>query len=333
LRVTPYAVDIAGLTVVEVGTQGNYKFSGFTAYYQEAKLFKSAVELTAFGIFDVGDNDDRYINKVDAQTKAGVLTFSSSPIVPAATLTGQAMRFDETIRTSSTQTRVGLLNFEDTYPAMTFSAVYAAPTSSFQFTPKQYVDELYAGATGMVQSTYEIQCLPTRTTEDTLSKMTLEKCRTYLAALTSITTRRGLINIGLTGTASNNLAVDDGVSQWVSAGIDIFSKNKTRLTRAASNNSLTSDSKLSNIYLYDNNVVSARAYINFIFEDCDFYCNTNDLDLTTCTFLGINRIWMNGGALTLANCKGTSVWTNGVCTPTGTQPIDVRTELDIADLW
>jgi hypothetical protein len=54
---------------------------------------------------------DSVVRLTGDQTVAGIKTFSSSPIIPMATLPGQAMRFDETVRLTGNQTVAGIKTF------------------------------------------------------------------------------------------------------------------------------------------------------------------------------------------------------------------------------
>lgn len=63
-----YAADLP-LTITEIGTTGEYLISGFgdtgvSSYYVDCKLYKSGVEQTAFGVRDLGDPTERFLDKI-----------------------------------------------------------------------------------------------------------------------------------------------------------------------------------------------------------------------------------------------------------------------------
>ena len=114
VRESPFATpaNLVTCTVTEVGTQGNYVLTGFTDWYQQCKIYLSGVEQTACGTQSMGDLAYEFIDNHTAQTKAGVLTFTSAPkSSTAAAATTELVRFDEAILTTGNQGASGNKGF------------------------------------------------------------------------------------------------------------------------------------------------------------------------------------------------------------------------------
>lgn len=270
----------------------------------------------------------------------GTITFSANQPMGGFKLTGlgagstngDSVRYEQAILTSGTQTKAGQLYFDTTssiIPIVLQPSTTGYPTNQGHVATKYYVDTVVGGVVSPVQSTYLIKCLPSRTTEDIYSKQTIEKCNTYLSALSNISTYTGTILIEPLAQAGNIINLDDGTSQWISAGVYIEGVgSKPVLNRRAPNSSLTVAGGIINCHIVDNNVVSARSYTNFTFENCTFDIpDATDVTFTTCKFKGVNKIKSDGGGdLTLTNCTGDMVIYNDSITTvsiTGTQPAQV----------
>lgn len=348
-RISPYGAGntvAETITVTEIGVQGNYRCSGFTVF-QLVGLWINGVEQTWFGRQYAGIAANVFLSK-SGGTMTGILNMGGYRIeaVGAPNSSDDALPkfYADTVYTgnrtsesiSGAWTFSGVVNFTaPAYPTIGFDeSGYQPPTTNYQFTPKQYVDSLYGSSIGVVQSPYQIKCIPLRATEDIYSKKTIEKCKAYIAGLSNYATYRGTILIENTGAIYNSIYVDDGTNQWCANGIDITGVTKPRIYRRAPNSSLTADTRLTNIYIFDD-VAAGRSYTNFTFENCDFYFDTdgNSATFTSCKFLGTCRIYMTTGTFNIVNCSGTVLWTN--CTDvviTGTQPIDFREGLNQSDL-
>jgi len=328
LRVDPYSST--GISGTHVGG-GIWNFTGLSDI-AEYKLYNTATGVEVAGLTGGGTNTrvffdgdlQAYVKLVDAQTIAGVKTFSSSPIVPTATTSTQATNFGQVINNSGNQT--GIAGTKVVTGSWSYSPSTFTISGDGQFTSKKYVDDLFAGSTGVVQSTYQTKLMPTRTTEDRYSHSTMELCNTYLAGLiTANPTYRALIEIESLGQASNATNVDDGTSAWVSAGVDIIGYNKPVLTRRGYNSSLTVDSRIQGVKIVDDTVVSARTYVNFTFTDCWFYVDTTEMTFTTCKFYNCVFRFDGGEAVTFSNCTGSGVTYNEDASVTfsGTQPANI----------
>lgn len=267
--------------------------------------------------------------KLAGGTMSGNIAMGTNKLtgLGAGSANGDSVRYEQVIRTTGNQAgNSGIKTFSD---AMGYTSASVSIASEWQFPHKKYVDDLFGGAVGVVQSTYLIKCLPNRATEDTYSKQTMEKCNTYLSGLSNISTYTGTILVEPLGQAGNIINLDDGTSQWISAGVYIQGVgSKPVLNRRAPNSSLTVAGGIINCHIMDNNVVSARAYTNFSFENCTFDIpDATDLTLTTCKFKGVNKIKSDGGGeLVMSNCTGDTVIYNdsiSVVTISGTQPAQV----------
>lgn len=222
------------------------------------------------------------------------------------------------------------MNSDGKIPRVNAPSSNGLPVSNGDLTSKYYVDTLFAGVIGVVQSTYMVKLLPSRTAEDTYSKQTAEKCYTYLSALTDIATRFGAILVEPLAQAGNLINLDDGTTQWIGNGVFYHGiGNKPTLNRRAPNSSLTvTNAGLINCHILDNNVVSARAYTGFTFENCTMDIpDLTDVSFTNCKFKGVNKFKSDGGGeLTMSNCTGDIFIYNdsiGTVTLSGTQPAQV----------
>jgi len=241
----------------------------------------------------------------------------------AGTTNGDAVRYEQAVRTADNQT--GIAGTKVVTGSWAYSPSTFTISSDGQFTSKKYVDDLFAGSTGVVQSSYMIKCLPTRSVEDSYSKLTPEACNTYLSGLSNIATYRGTMLIEALGQASNAINLDDGTSAWISAGVDIVGFNRPVLTRRGYNSSLTVDGSLRGVKISDDTVVSARTYVNFTFNDVWFYVNATEMAFTTCKFYNCVFQFAGGEAVTFSNCTGSGVTYNDDADVTfsGTQPANV----------
>lgn len=147
-RVSPYSSGdvIAGLTFTENPvSSGVYIVTGISAYYKDVKLFLSGTEQPAYGVFDIGSPAFNFVELAGSQTITGVKTFSSSPIVPQATTNGQAMRYQDTVRTTDDQNIDGHKVFLD-IPKTSAGRTY---TGNQQEIPDvQYLQENYGTGGG-----------------------------------------------------------------------------------------------------------------------------------------------------------------------------------------
>lgn len=332
LRVSPYSSSgIAGShsgggnwTFASVDDTASYKLYNTAAGTEVTSITGGGTNTLSFYDTDLGG----VVKTTGTQTIGGDKTFSSPPkSSTAASATTELMRYDETVRTSGNQT--GIAGTKVVTGSWSYSPSTFTISGDGQFTSKKYVDDLFGSAVGVIQSTYMIKCLPSRTTEDIYAKQTVEKCNTYLSALTDISTRTGTILIEPLAQASNLINLDDGTSQWISAGVYIEGVgSKPILNRRAPNSSLTVAGGIINCHILDNNVVSARAYTNFTFENCTFDVpDATDVTFTTCKFKGVNKFKSDGGGdLTMSNCTGDIFIYNdsiGTVSITGTQPAQV----------
>lgn len=164
-RVSPYGGGdvIAGLTFTETpSSSGVYVVTGFTTRYPSAKLFLSGTEQTGYGIQNIGDDENYFVDKTSAETIAGIKTFTVPPVgSTASTADTQYIRHGEAVRITSNQTIDGIKSFED-YPVKVYEVSYVAPTDSGQFTPKQYVDEAIAanGVEAFQESVNKVRVSP-----------------------------------------------------------------------------------------------------------------------------------------------------------------------------
>lgn len=337
LRVTPFSsVGIAG---THTGS-GMWAFTGIddTAEY---KLYDTAgaTEFTAFT--GGGANTRSFYDSslsgylaLSGGTMTGNIAMGSNKItgLSAGSTNGDSVRFEQAILTTGTQTKAGQMYFDTTgsvIPIILQPSTTGYPTNQGHVATKYYVDVALGSVVLPVQSTYMIKCLPSRSTDDTYSKGTVEKCNTYLSNLTSISTRTGTILIEPLAQTGNIINVDDGSSNWISDGVFIHGiGSKPVLNRRGYNSSMTFTGGVINCHILDNNVVSARAYTNFTFEDCTFDIpDATDLTFTTCKFKGVNKFKSDGGGtLTMSNCTGDIFIYNdsiGTVSITGTQPAQV----------
>jgi len=315
IRVSPFSS--AGIAGAHIGNgiwmfesvvdSAEYKVYNTTAGTEMTSITGGGAHTLAFYDTDLSG----VVKTTSDQTVAGVKTFSSPPkSSTAASATTELMRYDEAIRTTGTQTKAGQLFFDTTgsiIPVVLQPSTTGYPTNQGHVATKYYVDVALGGVVLPVQSSYSIKCLPTRTTEDIYSKQTMEKCNTYLSALSNISTYTGVIIVESLGQAGNIINLDDGTSQWISAGVYIQGVgSKPVLNRRAPNSSLTVAGGVINCHIMDNNVVSARGYTNFTFENCTFDVpDATDVTFTTCKFKGVNKFKSDGGGtLTMTNCTG-----------------------------
>ena len=333
IRVSPYGTGdaISGLSCTEIGSQGNYVISGATDWYENIKVFADTgsgmAEQTWIGVQDFGDMTLGFVTDNGTQTIGGAKTFSSVVVCSTpATSSTHLIRYGEALRTTGNQaSTTGIKTFVDSIGYTTATAVIS---NEWQFPHRKYVDDLFAGSTGVVQSTYTVKLLPTRTTEDRFSQTTPEKCNTYLSGLSNIATYRGTMLIEGLGQASNAINLDDGTSQWITDGVDIVGLNRPTLTRRGYNSSLTfltSYGSLNGVKLVDSSAVASRTYINFVFNDCWFYVNATEMAFTTCKFYNCVFQFAGGETVTFSNCTGSGLTYNddASVTFTGTQPANV----------
>lgn len=334
VRVSPYGGGnaISGLTATEIGVQGNYVISGFTAWYQNIKVYVSGVEQTWIGVQDVGDLTTAFL-LLAGGTMGGNIAMGGFKITGAgaATTNGDLVRYEQAVRTTGAQT--GLSGIKVWSDLQYYSPSDIIITGDGAFTSKKYVDDLFGGVVGVVQSTYLNKLIPLRATEDSYSHTTPELCYAYLNGLTDIATRTGTVLIEPSGLAGNIVDVDNhATNQWIGNGIFYQGIGKKPIiNRKGYNSSLTITGGIINCRILDNNVVSARTYVNWIFENCDFDVpDATDINFTGCTFKGVNNFKSDGGGtLSMSNCLGDFFFYNDSLTPTitGTQPQDVRAKL------
>lgn len=330
LRESPFSATLYTLTETGVGT-GIYKNDAVAQ--KTVKLYVDGVEKTDYGTFNTY-GDLNLVLLLAGGTMTGAIAMGNNKITgaAAATANGDLTRWEQVGVLDQLRTITGQWIFE-THPSASPGTL--AVTNSGQYTTKKYVDDLFGGAVGVVQSAYKIKLIPGRAIEDSYSKTTAELANAYLAAKTDITTRTGDIVVEPLGTALNTINLDDGVSQWISAGVFYVGEgNKPILNRRAPNSSLTVAGGIRNCRIKDGAagapVVSARSYTNFTFIDCEFDVpDATDISFTTCKFLGINKLKsVAGNDITLTNCTGDMFWYNdtvgATVTVTGTQPADIR---------
>lgn len=346
LRVSPYSST--GIAGTHIGG-GIWGFTGLSDI-ADYKLYNTVAGTEVTGLTGGGTNTRVFFDG-DLQNYIrhnGSIAFTANQAMGgfkftgagAATETGQFVRWDEAIMTTGTQTKAGQLIFNTTgsiVPTVSAPGTTGLPTASGHLTSKQYVDTLFSGVVGVVQSTFLNKLIPLRTVEDIYSHTTMELCNAYLAALVSANTKRGVMLIEPLGANGNIINADDGTSAWVSDRVDITGIGRPVINRRAPNSSLTCDSKITGCHIVDGAagvpVVSARAYTNFTFENCTFDLpDDTDITFTTCKFIGLNRCKSDGGAtITLASCTGDMFWYNDTVntfTISGaTQPDDVRAVL------
>lgn len=324
-----------------VGTYsgGTWNFTGLddTVGY---KLYNTSTGNEVENFTGGGDNTRKFFDgdlqlylKKSGGTMTGAIAMGGNKITGAgaASANGDLTRYEQVWRTTGAQT--GLSGTKVTTDLIYYSPSDITITGDGALTSKKYVDDLFGGAVGVVQSGYKIKLIPTRATNDTYSKNTAELCNAYLSGLTDISTRTGTILVESLGQASNTINLDDGTSQWISPGVWYVGQgSKPILNRRAPNGSLTVAGGIVNCRIKDGAagvpVVSSRTYVNFTFQDCEFDVpDETDITFTTCKFLGINKLKSaSGNTITLTNCTGDMFWYNDLITPTvsGTQPADVR---------
>jgi hypothetical protein len=338
LRVSPYST--AGISGASDG-YGGWLFIGLSSE-ADYKLYDTGTGLEVTRFCGGGSNTVVFFDsdlatylKLTGGTMTGNVAFGGTKKLTglaAGSTAGDSVRYEQVAKLAVNETINGLWTFGHATRPQMDDVIHYPPTSDEDIVDKCYVDTLFAQSASMIQSTYLVKCLTTQTAESRFSYLTMEKCNAYLAALTDIATLRGTIIIEPTAGVNSSILVDDGTSQWCSAGVDIWSPNKSELTRQAANNSLTCDSRLTNLYINDDEQVLSRTYINFTFQDCDFKSVSTNMVFTSCKFLGINRGLISSGTVTMSNCTGTAFWTNATVTATGTQVIDLRDKLDTANL-
>ena len=320
------------------GTNGIYLCSFIGNAYEAAQLWIDGVYQSTWGTKYIGDIDEEYLSKDDAssQTMSGAIAMGSNKItgLAAGTTSGDAVRYEQVVRLTDSQTVAGSKGFSS-FPYKTYDTVAdLIPSALSEFGTKYYIDTVLGGAISMVQSDYLIRLMPSRTSDD-YSKTTGELCNSYLAGLTDISTRTGVVLVEPLGQATNTINLDDGTSQWISAGVFYVGVgNKPILNRRAPNSSLTATGGIINCRIKDGAtgipVVASRAYTNFTFKDCEFDIpDETDVTFTTCKFIGINKLkTISGNTITLTNCTGDMFWYNDTVSATvvitGTQPCDVR---------
>lgn len=319
-------ITIAG---VSGGTNGIYLCSFIGVPYQVAQLWIDGVYQATWGSKFIGDVSEEFLSKDDtaSQTMAGAIAMGTNKItgLGAGTANGDAVRWEQAGVITEARTITGVWTFDNAIPRVNSPTTTGYPTSNVHLTNKYYVDTLFAGAVGVVQSTNLIKCLPTRSTEDNYSKTTVEKCNAYLSGLSNIATYRGTMLIEALGQTGNAINLDDGSSDWISAGVDIVGLNRPVLTRRGYNSSLTVDGSLSGVKIVDDTVVSSRAYVNFTFKDCWFYVNSTEIAFTTCKFYNCVFQFSVGDTVTFSNCTGSGLTYNddASVTFTGTQPANI----------
>lgn len=322
-------ITIAG---VSGGTNGIYLCSFIGVPYQAAQLWVDGVYQDTWGTKYIGDVFEEFLSKDDtsSQTMSGPIAMGSNKItgLAAGTANGDAMRYEDVVRLADTQTITGQKYFQTTgnvIPIILSPSTTGYPSNQGHIVTKYYVDTVFNGVIGVVQSSYMVKLIPSRTTEDAYSRPTVEKCNTYLSGLSNISTYRGTMLIEALGQASNAINVDDGSSNWISAGVDIVGFNRPILTRRGYNSSMTFDASISGVRINDDTVVAARTYINFTFKDVWFYCNATDMQFTTCKFINCIFKFAGGGTVGFTNCTGAGMVYNDDVTPTfsGTQPANI----------
>ncbi len=334
LRTSPYSSPGVSGTHSD---GGNWVFAGLddSASY---KLYDTAGDIEVTSITGGSTNTlsfydvdlSLYLKKAGG-TMQGAIDMGGKKIttLDAGTANGDAMRYEDVLRPASgsgTQTIAKQVLFS-VHPSATPGTL--AVTANGHYTTKQYVDDLFGGVIGVVQSGYMIKLIPSRTTEDAYSKATMEKCNTYLRGLANISTYTGTILVEPLAQASNLINVDDGTTAWIGDGVYIQGVgSKPVINRRAPNSSLTVSGGLINCHILDNGVVSARAYVNFTFENCTFDVpDATDVTFTTCKFKGVNKFKSDaGGELTMSNCTGDLFIYNddiGTVSISGTQPAQV----------
>lgn len=128
---------IAGLTVTQVGSQGNYKITGFTDWYDLITVWIDGVLQGSYGIQNAGDPINKFINK------SGTLAFTADqPMgshkltgLSAGTSAGHSVRFEQVVKNTGNENISGLKVFTDFLP---FSNV--VPVSGGDLINKTYLD-------------------------------------------------------------------------------------------------------------------------------------------------------------------------------------------------
>lgn len=328
VRVSPYGSGeaISGLSCTEIGTQGNYVISGFTAWYENIKVYAdtgSGMTLQSWiGVQDVGDLTTAFL-RLSGGTMTGNIAMGSNKVtgLAAGTANGDATRYEQVWRTSGAQT--GLSGQKVMTDLIFYSPSNLAIVGDGAHTSKKYVDDLFSGAVGVVQSTQKIKLIPSRAVEDAYSRTTLGGCS---GALDTSGSKRGNILIESMNIAGNTYALSDD-ENWLADRIDITGENMPKIDVTASGgNSLTVDSRLNHIYLY-NSGSGNWTFVNATFENCLFYFG-GDLTFTSCVFRGVNGVRLpNTKTLTITNSTGVGqiVHNDDIATVTisGTQCRDI----------
>jgi len=333
LRVSPYSSSgIAGShsgggnwTFASVDDTASYKLYNTAAGTEVTSITGGGTNTLSFYDTDLGG----VVKTTGNQTVAGVKTFSSAPkSSTAASATTELIRWDEAVRLADTQTITGQKYFQTTggvIPIILSPSTTGYPSNQGHIVTKYYVDTVFNGVIGVVQSSYMVKLIPSRTTEDAYSRPTVEKCNTYLSGLSNISTYRGTMLIEALGQASNAINVDDGSSNWISAGVDIVGFNRPILTRRGYNSSMTFNASISGVKIVDSSAVASRTYVNFTFNDVWFYVNATEMQFTTCKFYNCVFQFAGGEAVTFSNCTGSGLTYNDDADVTfsGTQPANV----------
>ncbi len=321
-RVSPYSTAIGGLTFTETpSSSGVYVVTGIASYYKNVKLFLSGTEQTAYGVFDIGSHDLNFVELTGDETIGGVKTFSSPPIVPQAVANGQPTRYQDVWRATGNQT--GLSGIKVTSDLIAYSPSDITITGDGTHTSKKYVDDLFATATGNVQSVQKIKLIPSRAITDAFSAPTLDGCIGQL----NLATGRGNAVIECLATAGNVYTVADG-EIWLIDSFDITGENAPKIDLSnQTSTSWTADSKLKDLHLYNSTAGNNWTLVNATFDNCDLDFAGN-LTLTSCKFKGVVRIKVGASkTLTIANSTGTTIFYNDNITTvniTGTQVVDIR---------
>ena len=318
IRVSPYGSTTYILS--EVGSTGVYNIA--TVNDGVYKLYVGGVEQTQFGTFWIGDDAPRFDTIAERtaatgvtidgillkdslnassimaltgnQTATGIKTFSSVPKASAAaTQTTELIRWDETVRTSDTQTGLagnkawtgvhafgsnvaitGTLGTTGQVTHYTQPALCSVtPTNDSHYARKKYVDDAIASATGnYTDSVNVVWCMPEISADiENVAYNTMSECISSFSSPAE--TNQCLVEIQGTGTSTQYVSCpSSALIDYVhirGTGKHICLELGGEVVEATTNHNL----KIENcsVFIGANFTTAARTMENLQFINCDIY--------------------------------------------------------------
>lgn len=314
-RVSPYSSDIAGIVFTEdANSLGIYTASNITAYYQDAKLYKSASLVASFGIQDIGDPSLNFVELTGNQTVAGVKTFSSAPkSSAAATATTELIRWDEAVRLADSQVVTGTKVFQTgNLPQTQNDRTYS---SDRQLTDVEHVNYLInqAVANQFQESVNKVRVFPDGV--EITGQVYLNTVDASASFASPADSNRCLVEITGMGASLNYINGDTGtLVSYVN-----YAGTGHHIWLALVETSKSAYIKFENMTVVLGNyggAATARSYTNFEFHNCMVY-HYNNVTLTApiirdSVFLGssTNKITL-AGACYLINASFNNTITDG----------------------